>query len=131
MILGVGIDLVEVDRIQSSVERFGERFLRRILRPGEIAYCQSHRYAAPHIAARFAAKEAISKAFGTGIGRELSWLDMEVAHHPGGQPYVILHNGGEGLLHRQDGTQILLSLSHTKQYATAVAIWLTGDGEPL
>src|SRR2546426_2504359 len=67
MILGTGIDIIEVSRIRASYEKFGERFLKRILRPGEIAYCLSHRHPAPFLAARFAAKEAISKAFGTGI----------------------------------------------------------------
>src|SRR5437667_11872569 len=72
MILGVGIDIIEVARVQSSYGQFGERFLKRILRPDEIAYCLSHRFPAPFLAARFAAKEAISKAFGTGIGKDLA-----------------------------------------------------------
>jgi holo-[acyl-carrier protein] synthase len=122
MILGVGIDLIEVDRIRGSVERFGERFLKRILRPAEIAYCQTFRNPAPNYAARFAAKEAISKAFGTGIGRQLSWLDMEVAHRESGEPYVILHASGQTLLTQRGGKQILVSLSHTEHHATAIAV---------
>jgi holo-[acyl-carrier protein] synthase len=78
MVLGIGIDIIEVARIQSSHERFGERFLNRILRPNEISYCMSYKVPGPFLAARFAAKEAISKAFGTGIGAQLSWQDMEV-----------------------------------------------------
>ena len=78
MILGTGIDLIEVERIRASFARFGERFLQRILRPGETAYCLAHKDPAPFLAARFAAKEAISKAFGTGIGNLLGWQDLEV-----------------------------------------------------
>ena len=122
MILGLGIDLIEVERIRASHERFGERFLNRILRPDEIAYCLGFSQPAPHLAARFAAKEAVSKAFGTGIGAELGWLDMEVGRHESGQPYVILHDRGLDLLARRGGGQIFLSLSHTGQHACAVAV---------
>ena len=78
MILGIGIDIIEVARIASSYEKFGERFVNRILHADEIAYCLSHKNPAPFLAARFAAKEAISKAFGTGIGAALGWQDMEI-----------------------------------------------------
>ena len=122
MILGTGIDIIEVARVQSSHEKFGERFLNRILRPEEIFYCLSHRNPAPHIAARFAAKEAISKAFGTGIGSELSWHDMEIGRRPSGEPHVILHDGGQKLLLARGAGRIHLSLTHTAQYAAAVAI---------
>lgn len=123
MVAGVGIDIIEVARIATAVERFGDRFLRRILRPAEIAYCRSFSRPAPHFAARFAAKEAISKTFGTGIGAALGWQDMEVARHPSGQPYLILHDGGQRLLTERGGGEIHLSLSHTENYATAVAVW--------
>jgi len=122
MILGVGIDIIEVARIQSSYEKFGERFLKRILHPNEIAYCLSHKSPAPFLAARFAAKEAISKAFGTGIGAQLGWQDMEVAKRESGEPYVVLHGDGEKLLKERNGRVVLISLSHTQEHATAVAI---------
>jgi holo-[acyl-carrier protein] synthase len=122
MILGTGIDLVEVARIRNSIERFGERFLKRLLCPDEITYCLSHRDPAPFVAGRFAAKEAISKAFGTGIGSQLGWLDMEVAHKPSGQPYVVLHGGAPRLLEERGARVVHLSLSHTNEHATAVAI---------
>lgn len=122
MILGVGIDLIEVARIQASHEKFGERFLNRILHANEIAYCLSHKMPAPFLAARFAAKEAISKAFGTGIGAQLAWHDMEVARRESGEPYVILHGKGEELLKARGGRAVLISLSHTQQHATAIAI---------
>jgi len=122
MILGVGIDIIEVARIQSSHERFGERFLNRILHPNEISYCLSHRVPAPFLAARFAAKEAISKAFGTGIGAKLGWHDMEVCRKESGEPFVILHAGGQKLLAERDARMVLISLSHTQAHAAAVAI---------
>jgi holo-[acyl-carrier protein] synthase len=121
MILGVGIDIIEVARIQASFERFEERLLNRLLLPAEIAYCLSHTQAAPHLAARFAAKEAISKAFGTGIGAEIGWLDIEVLNHPSGQPYVELHARGKELFARRGASRLLLSMSHTQTYAAAVA----------
>ena len=86
MVLGLGIDIIEVARIQSSHEKFGDRFLSRILRPNEIGYCLSYKVPAPFLAARFAAKEAISKAFGTGIGASLSWHDMEIARKEAANP---------------------------------------------
>ncbi len=122
MILGTGIDLVEVARIRSSLEKFGERFLKRVLRPDEIAYCLSHKEPAPFVAGRFAAKEAISKAFGTGIGRQLGWLDMEVRHKESGEPFVLLHDGGLKLLAERGGRIVHLSLTHTANHASAVAI---------
>ncbi len=122
MILGVGIDIIEVARIEASHERFGERFLNRILHPNEIQYCLSYKAPGPFLAARFAAKEAISKAFGTGIGAQLGWHDMEVARKESGEPYVILHDGGQKLLESRGGRKVLISLSHTQGHAAAVAI---------
>ncbi|MFM1769450.1 MAG: hypothetical protein RJA22_1979 [Verrucomicrobiota bacterium] len=122
MILGTGIDLIEVERIRASHTKFGERFLQRILREAEIAYCLSHRDPAPFLAARFAAKEAISKAFGTGIGAALGWRDMEIARHPSGQPHVLLHDAGLRLMAERGGRVLHLSLSHTEVHATAIAI---------
>jgi holo-[acyl-carrier protein] synthase len=122
MILGVGIDIIEVARIQASHERFGERFLNRILHPNEIKYCLSHKAPAPFLAARFAAKEAISKAFGTGIGAQLGWRDMEVGRKESGEPFVILHEAGQKLLQSRGARVVLISLSHTQAHAAAVAV---------
>jgi holo-[acyl-carrier protein] synthase len=122
MILGVGIDIIEVARIESSYQRFGDRFLNRILLPAEISYCLSHKAPGPFLAARFAAKEAISKAFGTGIGAELGWQDMEVRRKESGEPFVVLHGGGQELLKSRGARVVLISLSHTQVHATAVAI---------
>ncbi len=122
MILGVGIDIIEVARIVASLERFGHRFGERILSPDEIAYCLGHQSPAPFVAARFAAKEAISKAFGTGIGAQLGWQDMEIAHRESGEPFVILHGKGEKLFEARRAKNIFVSISHTQQYAAVVAV---------
>jgi holo-[acyl-carrier protein] synthase len=122
MILGVGIDIIEVARIAASYERFGDRFVNRILLPSEIGYCLSHKTPGPFLAARFAAKEAISKAFGTGIGAHLGWLDMEVGRKESGEPYVILHGNGQKLLESRCARAVLVSLTHTQAYAAAVAL---------
>jgi holo-[acyl-carrier protein] synthase len=122
MILGTGIDIVEVARLRRSLEKFGERFLRRILRPDEMAYCLAHKSPELYVAARFAAKEAISKAFGTGIGAEIGWQDIEVGRKESGEPFVILHGDGQKLLRKRSASKIHLSLSHTSQHAAAVAI---------
>ena len=121
VILGTGIDIIEVERIRTRTGDSASAFINRILRPGEIAYCLSHELPAPHIAARFAAKEAISKAFGTGIGQHLRWQDMEIHRKPTGEPFVVLHD--RGVAHWHAWRQIS---SHQPQpypgYAAAVAI---------
>jgi holo-[acyl-carrier protein] synthase len=122
MILGTGIDIIEVARIQASHERFGERFLHRVLLADEIAYCLSHKNPAPFLAARFAAKEAISKAFGTGIGAQLGWQDMEIRRKESGEPFVVLHGKGKELFQSRGAKQLLISLSHTANYAAATAV---------
>src|SRR6266852_7832047 len=114
MILGIGIDIIEVERIQKSFEKFGERFLKRILHPDEIKYCLSHKNPAPFLAARFAGKEAISKAFGTGIGAQLGWHDMEICRKESGEPFVVLHGKGKELLEKRNARAALVSLSHTQ-----------------
>ena len=122
MILGVGVDIIEVARIAASHERFGERFLNRILLPDEIGYCLSHKAPGPFLAARFAAKEAVSKAFGTGIGSQLGWQDIEVRRKESGEPFVVLHGNGQKLLVSRNARAALISLSHTQNYAAAVAV---------
>ena len=122
MILGVGIDIIEIGRIRDSHQRFGDRFIERIMVPAEIDYCLKHKDPAPSLAARFAAKEAISKAFGIGITPELGWLDMEVAPRAPGAPYLIQYGQGKELLEARGGSNVHLSLSHTTHQATAMAI---------
>jgi holo-[acyl-carrier protein] synthase len=122
MILGTGVDIIEVARIRASHERFGDRFIRRLLRDPEIDYCLSHRDPAPFLAARFAAKEAVSKAFGTGIGQHLGWHDIEVCKKPSGEPFVVLHEKGLQLLAERGADSLHITLSHTEAHAVAVAI---------
>ncbi len=122
MILGVGVDIIEVSRIQSSFEKFGDRFLNRILLPEEVRYCLSHRLPGPHLAARFAAKEAISNAFGTGIGAALGWRDMEILRKESGEPYVVLHGLGQKLFESRKAGRLLISLSHTQSHAVSIAV---------
>lgn len=122
MILGTGIDIIEVSRVTAAYERHGERFVNRILRPAEIAYALSHKKPGPFLAARFAAKEAVSKAFGTGIGAQLGWQDIEVCRKETGEPYVVLHDSGARLLEARGAQVVHLSLSHTENYAAAMAV---------
>ena len=122
MILGTGIDIIEVTRIRASLEKFGERFGQRGLLPDETAYCLSHKDAAPFVAARFAAKEAVSKAFGTGIGAQLGWQDIEICKKESGEPFVVLHGKGKKLFESRGAKGLLVSLSHTEHYAAATAV---------
>lgn len=122
---GVGIDLIEVDRIALALERQGDAFKQRIFTPAEIEYCDRHRQPAPHYAARFAAKEAIAKAMGTGIGEYFGWKTASVIHGSLGEPKVLLDKQGEDLLKTLLASEIRISLSHTRTLATAIAI-LTG-----
>jgi holo-[acyl-carrier protein] synthase len=122
VILGSGIDLIEVERIENARQKHGERFLNRILLPAEASYCLSYKFPGPHLAARFAAKEAIAKAFGTGIGAQLGWLDMEIARKETGEPFVILHGKALELLAKRGARCVHITLSHTQKHATALAI---------
>lgn len=122
MILGTGIDIIEVSRIQASYEKYGERFLSRILHPNEISYCLAHRTPGPFLAARFAAKEAVSKAFGTGIGAQLGWQDIEIVKKESGEPTIVLHGRGQELLKARGGRVVHVTISHTQEHATAMAI---------
>ncbi len=122
MILGTGVDIVEVGRIEESVKKFGQRFLDRVFLPEEVAYAQSRKFPGRHLAARFAAKEAVSKAFGTGIGESLCWRDIEVQRKETGEPVIVLHGKGLKLLRSRRARVPTITLSHTDHYATAVAI---------
>ena len=119
MILGTGIDIVEIDRVSRSIERFGDRFLQRIFTAGEIAYCSRKKNAAESYAARFAAKEAGAKALGTGIQHGVSWQELEVRREPGGRPTLHLR-GRAGQIASQMGVRrVSLSLTHSTNLAMA------------
>ena len=125
MIFGIGIDVVEVERVESSIAEFGERFVNRIFTESEREYCESQKRPSIHYAARFAAKEAVAKAFGTGIGKELSWLDMEIRRRESGEPEVFLSGAGEQFCKDNNLSQIKVSLSHAQHYAAANAMVLS------
>lgn len=130
MILGVGIDIVEVDRIRAAWSTHGERFARRLLRPEELEYCLRHADPAPAIAARFAAKEAASKAFGTGIGAEIGWQDIEVIRAGNGQPTLVFHGPGAEMARRRGVRRVHVSLTHAVAYASAVVVLESSDSSP-
>lgn len=121
-LVGVGMDIVETKRIAESIERFGDQFLQRVFLPEEIAYARTMKVPYPHFAARFAAKEAISKAFGTGIGPEMGWLDMEIVREPSGAPRVRLHGKAEAYAQARGMREIHLSLTHTAEYGAASVV---------
>lgn len=120
-LVGLGIDLVETSRIQDAWDKHGDRFLRRLFTEDELSYCLSMARPAVHLAARFAAKEAMSKAFGTGIGKPLGWLDVSVGRGPGGKPYAILSDKAQSLAAELGAREMLISLTHTEHYAAANA----------
>lgn len=121
-ILGIGVDVIEVERIQHSLDRFGDRFLNRVFTQGEIAYCQSMKFPERHLAARFAAKEATSKAFGTGIRKAMGWRDIDVHKKESGEPFVVLHGGAQSLANQTSVQAVRISLSHTHHHAVAMIV---------
>ena len=122
MIVGTGIDIAEVPRIRHSIERFGDRFLRRIFTEGEIRYCDSKANRLERYAARFAAKEAAMKALGTGWSRGVRWRDCEVVRLPGGRPTMSFHGKAGEFAVRLGVKNAALSLSHTSEQAIAQVI---------
>jgi holo-[acyl-carrier protein] synthase len=125
-IFGIGIDVVEVERIASSMAEFSDRFAARIFTADERAYCDAQRRPELHYAARFAAKEAVAKALGTGIGKDLGWLDMEIVRKPSGEPEVRVTGAGQAFIQRENIAQIKVSLTHARDYAAASAVVLRG-----
>ncbi len=122
MIVGTGIDLVEVSRIAAAVERFGERFLNRVFTANEIRYCRSKQNAMERFAARFAAKEAGFKAIGTGWRHGVTWKDVEVGREPGGRPTISYSGKGAEFAAKLGVRRAALSLSHTAEQAIAHVI---------
>jgi holo-[acyl-carrier protein] synthase len=122
IVRGVGIDLIETERIRGVWERQKDRFLNRVFTEDEQAYCLKMKDPVPFLAARFSAKEAVSKAFTTGIGKELGWKSIEVCKGEREQPWIRLDTQGEALLNVLGGSEVLISLSHTSNYGMAVAV---------
>jgi holo-[acyl-carrier protein] synthase len=120
MIKGIGTDIIEISRIQNSVSLHGQKFLDKIFTSEEQAYCNRFHESSRPYAGRFAAKEAIVKALGTGFREGITWLDLEILPDAHGKPKVYL---SRSLIERFENPQILLSISHCKEYATATALW--------
>jgi holo-[acyl-carrier protein] synthase len=122
MLIGTGVDLIEIERIAHSIERFGDRFLRRVYTDSEIAYCRRKRSSAESFAARFAAKEAGAKALGTGISRGVTWTEFEVKREPSGRPLLALSGRAETLAKELGVRSVSLSLTHTREMAMAMVV---------
>ena len=122
MIVGTGVDIAEVPRIKSSVERFGDRFVQRVFTPREIAYVSRKANKYERFAARFAAKEAGMKAIGTGWRRGVRWQDFEVANLPSGRPTLIFHGKAKEFADQLGAKNVSLSITHTKEQALAYVI---------
>ena len=122
MIVGSGIDLTEIGRIQKSMDRYGERFLARIYTASERAYCLRKRHAAESFAARFAAKEAGAKALGTGINYGVNWLEIEVVREPSGRPTLQFHGRAAEFAARLGAVHAALSITHTNDLAMASVV---------
>lgn len=121
-VCGLGIDFIECERIARVLERQGERFLARVFTESERHYCMGMANPVPHLAARFAAKEAVSKCFTTGIGKELGWKSVEVRKGERGEPFVRFDDKGTRLLGETGAAGVLLSLAHTAAFGQAVAL---------
>jgi len=122
LIVGTGVDLSEISRIQDSLDRFGDRFLNRIYTEREQTYCMRKKHAAESLAARFAAKEAGAKALGTGIARGVLWKEIEVTHLPGGRPALLFHGRAAQRAANMGVTAAHLSLSHGRDLAIAQVV---------
>jgi holo-[acyl-carrier protein] synthase len=128
VVLGIGCDVIEVERVKGVLERQGERFLKRVFTEEERTYCLSMKYPWKHFAARFAAKEAVSKAFTTGIGAELGWTSVSVYHGTRSEALVRLDEKGAALLQQVGGTSVQISIAHSDTVAMAVATILKKEG---
>ena len=123
-IIGIGTDITECLRIARMIERYGELFLNRVYTPIEIRYCQNRKQATQHFTGRWAAKEAVLKALGTGWTRGISWRDIEIRNEPGGKPVVAVRGGAKEVVERLGIARLLVSISHCHTHATAYAIAL-------
>lgn len=121
-VLGIGTDIVECLRIAQMIDRHGELFISRVYTPREITYCQSRKQATQHFAGRWAAKEAVLKALGTGWRRGISWRDVEIESFDSGKPRCTLHGGALEVAQRLGAREMLVSISHCRSHATALAV---------
>jgi holo-[acyl-carrier protein] synthase len=119
MVKGIGVDIIEIERIEKSIRELGDHFLQKIFTPQEIAYCNSKPNTFQHFAARFAAKEALSKALATGWAGEFRWKDVEVMNEPSGKPVLVLHNSMKQVLAK---CSVFVSLSHSDHHVVAMIV---------
>ena len=121
-VIGIGVDVIECSRIQRSIERFGDRFLHRVFTDGEIEYSMSMKFPERHLAARFAGKEAVAKAFGTGIGKSMGWRNIDIRKKESGEPFLVFSGSAEVFAAKRGVISALITLSHTENYAVACAV---------
>jgi holo-[acyl-carrier protein] synthase len=129
-ILGIGTDIVECLRIAQIIERHGDLFINRVYTDYEIRYCRARKAATQHFAGRWAAKEAVLKALGTGWRRGISWRDIEVRSMPGGRPMVALRGGAKEVIEQSGIREMHISISHCRSHATACAVAVGEPAEP-
>ncbi len=127
MVIGIGTDIIEIDRIKNSIEKNGDRFLSKIYTHNEIEYCQRKANKYQHFAARFAAKEAVYKALATGWQELLSWQEIEIFNEPTGMPQVTMRGKLKEFL--ADDKSLKISISHSKNYVVCVAIIYKTDSK--
>lgn len=127
MIVGIGVDIAETARIAHSLGQYGERFIKRICTPAEVAYCERFKNRAERYAARFAAKEAAFKALGTGWRKGVRWLDVEVTHQPSGKPELALTGRAREVAKELGVARISVSISHADRYVVAQVIFESED----
>ncbi len=120
MVIGIGIDIIEIDRVKESVDKFGEHFLQKIYTEKELDYCLNKTDKYQHLAARFAAKEAVYKALSSGWNENIGWKNIEITNLPNGMPVVALNGNVKSFLTNQKNLKI--SISHSRDYVAAVAI---------
>ena len=121
-VIGIGVDVIECSRIQRSIERFGDRFLHRVFTESEIKYSMSMKFPERHLAARFAGKEAVSKAFGTGIGKAMGWRNIDIQKKESGQPFLAFSGPAEAFAVERGVISALITLSHTEHHAIACVV---------
>ena len=121
-VIGIGVDVIECERIQHSIERFGDRFLHRVFTEGEISYSMSMKFPERHFAARFAGKEAVAKAFGTGIGKAVSFRNIDIRKKESGEPFLVFSGSAKAFAAERGVTSALITLSHTEHHAIACVV---------
>jgi holo-[acyl-carrier protein] synthase len=120
-VVGIGTDIVECLRIANMIEKHEEIFIKRVFTPDEIEYCGGRKSSTQHYAGRWAAKEAILKAIGTGWAKGIQWTDIEIGNEPGGKPFVRLNGAAKDVAESQGISEVLISISHCRLFATAFA----------